>query len=117
MCVVQCSPNHYIDESTRSCHPCGSECKSFARDKNRSIQSPNNKALQFVLEDPEKSGVSVVAIAAVSVLIVVFLVIFGVLQFRSKKQYFRVSVDEEDTLLLNGTNDSHEESTTGESVF
>jgi len=69
------------------------------------------------LEDPEKSGVSVVTIAAVSALIVVFLVIFGVLQFRSKKQYSRVSVDEEDTLLLNGTNDSHEESTTGESIF
>ena len=94
MCVVQCSPNHSINERTRSCHPCGSECKSLARNKNRSIQYPNNKALQFVLEDPEKSGVSIIAIAAVSVSIVVFLVICGVLQFRSKKQMKYFKVDE-----------------------
>lgn len=111
MCVVQCSPNHYIDEHTRTCHPCGSECKSFARDKNRSIQYTDNKALQFVLKDPKKSGVSIIAITAVSVLIVLFLVIFGVLQFRAKKQlrYTMVNV-EEDSFLLNGADDKHEDS-------
>ena len=111
MCVVQCSPNHYIDERTRSCHPCGSECKSLARDKNRSIQYTDNKALQFVLKDPKKSGVSVIAITAVSVLIVLFLVVFGVLQFRSKKQlkYTMVKVDE-DNFLLNGEDEKHEDS-------
>lgn len=111
MCVVQCSPNHYIDERTRSCRPCGSECKSFARDKNRSIQYTDNKALQFVLKDPKNSGVSIIAIAAVSVSILVFLVIFGVLQVRSKKQlkYTMVNV-EEDSFLLNGADDRHEES-------
>lgn len=111
MCVVQCSPNHYIDEHTRTCHPCGSECKSFARDKNRSIQYTDNKALQFVLKDPKKSGVSIIAITAVSVLIVLFLVIFGVLQFRAKKQlrYTMVNV-EEDSFLLHGADDKHEDS-------
>ena len=110
MCVVQCSPNHYIDESTRSCHPCGSKCKSLARDKNRSIQYTDNKALQFVLKDPKKNGVSIIAIAAVSVSIVLFLVIFVVLQSRSKKQlkYTMVDVDE-DSFLLNGADDRHEE--------
>lgn len=111
MCVVQCSPNHSIDERTRSCHPCGSECKLLARDKNRSIQYTDNKALQFVLKDPKKSGVSIIAIAAVSVAIVLFLVIFVVLQIRSKKQlrYTMVNV-EEDNFLLNGADDRHEES-------
>lgn len=95
MCVVQCSPNHSMDERTRSCHPCGSECKSLARDKNRSVVYPNDKGLQFVLQDPEKSGVSIVAVAVVSVSIVVFLVMFGVLQFRSKNKmrYFKVNAE------------------------
>ena len=120
MCVIQCSPNHSIDERTRSCHPCGSECKSLAREKHRSIQYPNNKALQIVLRDPKKNGgVSIIAIAAVSVSVAVFLVIFGVLQFRSKKQmrYTKVDVepfskedDEEDSFLLNGGEDRHEDS-------
>ena len=119
MCVVQCSPNHSMDERTRSCNPCGSECKSFARDKHRSIQYPSNRALQFVLKDPKESGVSIIAIAVVSVSIVVFLVMFGVLQFRFKKQtryYTKVSEepfskeeDEEDSFLLNGKDDRHEE--------
>lgn len=95
MCVVQCSPNHSIDESTRVCHPCGNECKTSTRNKNRSIHYANDKALKFVLEDPKKSGVSTVAIAAVSVSIVVFLAMFGILQFRSKKKlrYLKVNAD------------------------
>lgn len=115
MCVVQCSPNHSVDERTRSCHPCGNECKTSARDKNRSVQYPNDNALKFVLEDPKKSGVSVIAIAAVSVSIVIFLVMFGVLQFRSKKKmrYHMVSgskTEEEDECnvsLIEGEGDEH----------
>lgn len=51
--------------------------------------------MKFVLEDPKKSGVSIIAIAAVSVSIVVFLVMFGVLQLRSKKRigYYKVNAD------------------------
>ena len=85
MCVIQCSPNHSIDEASRSCKPCGNECKTSARAKNRSVQYPNDGALKYVLDDSHKNSVSVIAIAVGSVLIVVFLLIFGVLQFRSKR--------------------------------
>lgn len=86
MCVVQCSPNHSIEEQTRSCHPCGRECKSSVIDRNRSVQYPNDSALKFVLVDPGKTGLSAIAIVAMSLAIVTFLVVFGILQFRSKKR-------------------------------
>lgn len=86
VCVMQCSPNHSIDEATRSCHPCGQKCKMFARDKNRSVQYPNDGALKYLLDDSHKNSVSVIAIAAGSVSIVIFLLIFGVLQLRSKRK-------------------------------
>jgi len=58
----------------------------FARDKNRSVQYPNDGALKYLLDDSHKNSVSVIAIAAGSVSIVIFLLIFGVLQFRSKRK-------------------------------
>lgn len=59
------------------------------------MQYSNDSALKFVLEDPERTGLSVIAVAVVSLSIVTFLVIFGILQFRSKKRmkYSKISVE------------------------
>lgn len=85
MCVMQCSPNHFINELTRSCHPCGNECKTSGRGKNRSVHYSDNGALNYVLEDTHKNSVSVIAIAAGSISIMIFFLVFGILQFRSKR--------------------------------
>lgn len=39
-----------------------------------------------MFEDPGKTGLSAIAIAVVSLAIVAFLVVFGILQFRSKRR-------------------------------
>lgn len=84
MCVMQCSPNHFISEPIRSCHPCGSECKTPGRAKNRSVQYANDAELKYVLDNTHKNTVSLIAITVGSISIVIFLLVFGVLQLRSK---------------------------------
>ena len=84
LCVTQCSRSHSLDEHTRTCLPCGSECKNKAGARNRSVQDQDNQVLQYVLDDSHKNSFSLVAVTVGSVSVVVFLLIFGILQFRTK---------------------------------
>ena len=84
LCVTQCSRSHSLDEHTRTCLPCGSECKTKAGARNRSVHDQDNQVLQYVLDDSHKNSFSLVAVTVGSVSVVVFLLIFGILQFRTK---------------------------------
>ena len=67
MCVIQCSPNHSIDEPS----PCGNECKTSARNKDN---------------DSHKNSASVIAIAVGSVsAIIIVLLVLGILKISSKR--------------------------------
>ena len=79
LCVVQCSPNHVINQQGRSCHPCGKDCRIATR-SNRSSLLPKEKTKR------EQTRLSAIAIAAGSIALLLFLVVFGILQCNSKRR-------------------------------
>ena len=70
MCIVRCSPNHSIDEETRSCHPQVNKCKQLAKG--------DNAFLKII----HKNGVLEITFAVLFVIIVAVLVH----KFRSKRR-------------------------------
>lgn len=85
LCVIQCSPGHVLNEQQRSCHPCRN-CRVPAKAKNRSIDHPNDERLQYVVKNSQQRSLLVIVIAAGSISTMVFLVVFGLLQFHSKRK-------------------------------
>ena len=83
-CVPQCSKGFSNQKGSKTCTPCGTQCKvTQNRFKHQSAQDPSTETLDFVLKDPKESGVLTIAIVGIAVAVLAFFAIFGVLQMRS----------------------------------
>ena len=83
-CVMHCSQNFATHKDSRTCTPCGQECKATPNGhRDRSVHEPSSQTLDFVLTDPKDSGLIPVVIIGVLIALLLFFVVFGVLQMRS----------------------------------